>query len=142
MTLEWRPQVLPDVFDWAESSLAGFPMWRGLAGTHGIRIEEELTDDAYRLRAELPGLDPGKNVEIHIAQGVLSLRAERSEETEHGHHSEFRYGSFARSVRLPAGAREDEAKAEYKNGILTVTVPLSGAKKPAGRTVPVEAVTS
>ncbi|WP_240677869.1 Hsp20/alpha crystallin family protein [Actinacidiphila soli] len=50
---------------------------------------------------------------------MLTLRAERSEETEGKHRSEFRYGSFARSVRLPAGARGDQANADYKDGILT-----------------------
>ncbi|QDQ09444.1 Hsp20/alpha crystallin family protein [Streptomyces spectabilis] len=139
--LEWRPPVLPDVFDWLESGLTGRPTWRTGPSVHGIRIEEQLTDDAYRVLAELPGLDPEEDVEISVTQGVLTLRAERSEQTERGHHSEFRYGSFVRAVRLPAGAREDEIKAEYKDGILIVTVPLTAAKKTGGKTIPVHRVT-
>ncbi|WP_030684362.1 Hsp20/alpha crystallin family protein [Streptomyces sp. NRRL B-1347] len=139
--LEWRPPVLPDVFDWLESGLTGLPMRRTAAALHGIRIEEQLTDDAYRMRAELPGLDPEKDIEMTVAQGVLTLRAERSEQTERKHHSEFRYGSFARAVRLPAGAREDEIQAEYKDGILIVTVPLTATKKTEGKTIPVRRVT-
>ncbi|GGX60281.1 Hsp20/alpha crystallin family protein [Streptomyces minutiscleroticus] len=128
--LEWRPPLLPDLFDWLESGLPGFPARHG-APVHGIRIEEQLTDDAYLLRAELPGLDVEKDVRIDVTHDVLSLRAERGEETRERHHTEFRYGTFARSVRLPAGARVDEVRAEYKDGILTVTVPLTAVEKPS-----------
>ncbi|MET7690335.1 Hsp20/alpha crystallin family protein [Streptomyces sp. NPDC005483] len=56
------------------------------------------------------------------------MRAERSEETTQKHHTEFRYGTFARSVRLPVGAKGDEATADYKDGVLTVTIPVPETK--------------
>ena len=93
--------ALPDLFGWVET---GLPAAHTAPGTHGIRIEERLTDGAYVLRAELPGVDPAKDVEITVTEGVLTLRAERSEETTQKHRTEFRYGTFTRSVRLPAGA--------------------------------------
>ncbi|MFF4350053.1 Hsp20/alpha crystallin family protein [Streptomyces sp. NPDC001530] len=123
----------PDLFGWAES---GFPGTHAIPGTHGIRIEEQLTGETYLLRAELPGIDPSKDVEISVTEGVLTLRAERSEETTKKHHTEFRYGTFSRSVRLPAEADGDKATAEYKDGVLTVTVPLSETKA-STRTIPV-----
>ncbi|WP_323178855.1 Hsp20/alpha crystallin family protein [Streptomyces sp. NBC_00568] len=58
----------------------------------------------------------------------MTLRAERGEETKEKHRTEFRYGTFARSVRLPAGARGEEATAEYKDGVLTITVPAPEEK--------------
>ncbi|MEV0738284.1 Hsp20/alpha crystallin family protein [Streptomyces sp. NPDC050549] len=125
--LERRRPTLTDLFDWLDS---GLPARRGGAGAHGIRVEERLTDEAYCLRAELPGLDVDKDIRIGIRQGVLTLKAERGEETGERHHTEFRYGTFARSVRLPRGAKEDEVTAEYKDGILTVTVPLTAGEKP------------
>ena len=64
-------------------------------------------------------------------------RAERSEETKERHRSEFRYGSFEWTVRLPRGANEDDVKASYKNGVLEVSVGL-GEAKPAERRIPVE----
>jgi HSP20 family protein len=67
---------------------------------------------------------------ITVGDGVLTIRAERSEEKVEKHRSEFRYGSFQRSIRLPAGAREDDISAAYRDGILTVTVPLSEEKQP------------
>lgn len=130
----WPP--LPDLFGWVE---AGFPAVRAIPGLHGIRIEEHVTDGTYVLRAELPGIDPSKDVEIGVTEGVLTLRAERSEETTEKHHTEFRYGTFARSVRLPAGAQGDEATAEYKDGVLTVTVPVP-EKKTGTRNIPVHYV--
>ncbi|MFG3259848.1 Hsp20/alpha crystallin family protein [Streptomyces sp. NPDC048172] len=135
---ERRPAHLPDVFDWIESGLTGIPLWRGVPGAHDIRIEAELTEDAYRVHAELPGLDPEKDIEISIDHDVLTLKAERGERTETTHHTEFRYGTLVRSTRLPAGARTDETTASYKDGILTVTVPLAGAHKTPEKTVPVQ----
>ncbi|WP_338702702.1 Hsp20/alpha crystallin family protein [Streptomyces sp. Q6] len=135
--LEWRPPVLPDLFDWIESGLGGFPAHRGVPGLHGIRVEQQLTEDAYTLRAELPGIDVEKDIEITVADDVLTLRAERGDETKDKHHTEFRYGAFVRSLRLPPGALGDEASATYKDGILTVTVPLATAEKTEARTIPV-----
>ncbi|MEV7144129.1 Hsp20/alpha crystallin family protein [Streptomyces tauricus] len=125
--------ALPDLFGWMET---GFPGAHTAPGTHGIRIEERLTEGAYALRAELPGIDPAKDVEITVTGGVLTLRAERSEETAEKHHTEFRYGTFTRAVRLPAGAKGDDATAEYKDGVLTITVPVPDTKT-GTRTIPV-----
>ncbi|MFI7344570.1 Hsp20/alpha crystallin family protein [Streptomyces sp. NPDC050085] len=136
--LEWRPSMLPDLFDWIDSGLGGFPAHRSAPGLHGIRIEEQLTEDAYTLCAELPGIDPDKDVEISVTGDVLTLRAERTAESAQKRHTEFRYGAYARAVRLPSGARRDGATAVYKDGILTVTVPLASAEKGSSRTIPVQ----
>ena len=125
--------TLPDLFGWVES---GFPGAHTIPGLHAIRIEEHVADEKYVLRAELPGIDPAKDVEITVAEGVLTLRAERSEETTRKHRTEFRYGTFARSVRLPAGAKGEEATAEYKDGVLTVTIPVPETKT-GTKTIPV-----
>ncbi|MGW0758433.1 Hsp20/alpha crystallin family protein [Streptomyces sp. NPDC002814] len=125
--------ALPDLFGWVE---AGIPGTHTIPGSHAIRIEEHIADGTYVLRAELPGIDPAKDVEISVTEGVLTLRAERSEETTEKHRTEFRYGTLTRSVRLPAGARGDEATAEYKDGVLTITVPVP-EEKAGTRTIPV-----
>ena len=125
--------TLPELFGWVET---GLPGTHAVAGLHHIRIEEHLTDGTYVVRAELPGIDPAKDVEITVTEGVLTLRAERSEETTQTHHTEFRYGTFARSVRLPEGAKGDEATADYKDGVLTVTIPVPETKT-STKTIPV-----
>ena len=85
----------------------------------------------------MPGIDPDKDVEITVSDGMLHLSAERRSETKtedkKGYRSEFRYGSFSRSVRLPAGAGEEDVKATYTDGILEVRIPIdeksNGARK-------------
>jgi HSP20 family protein len=91
-------------------------------------------DDAYVVRASLPGF---KAEEIDIkAEGdnVLVLKAEHAEEREEGDDSyllrERNYGSFHRSMQFPAGVSADEAIAEVEDGILTLTLPKSEEIKP------------
>jgi HSP20 family protein len=127
---------LPDLFDWMVPDFPAMPpMLRG--GTHGIRIEEAITDGTFTLSAELPGIDPDEDVDVKVEGDLLTIRAERSTKSEGQGRSEFRYGALARAVRLPAGARADQASADYKKGILTVKVPVAEAGKGA-RTIKVQ----
>lgn len=101
-------------------------------GTEGmvnpLHLEEFVEDGAFVIRAEMPGVDPDKDIELTVRDGVLDLRAHREERSREdlpgGYRSEFRYGSFRRSVRLPDGVTEDEIKASYKDGILDVRIPM------------------
>ncbi|MFD8478133.1 Hsp20/alpha crystallin family protein [Kitasatospora sp. NPDC059673] len=102
-------------------------------GEHVIRVEESEEDGTYVVRAELPGIDPAKDVEITFENGVLTVRAERSEEKKEKQRSEFRYGSFTRSIRLPEGVKEQEIAASYDNGVLTVKAPIGEVEKPRRR---------
>ncbi|MEQ4306265.1 Hsp20/alpha crystallin family protein [Plantactinospora sp. B6F1] len=101
-----------------------------------IRIEEFLEGDTYTVRAELPGADPAKDVTVTCADGELRLHVVRSTERKDKARSEFHYGSFYRTVPLPAGAREDTITAEYTNGILTIKV-LVSTPETAGKTIPI-----
>jgi HSP20 family protein len=122
---------------------AGFPTWAGLRpffDTHQtMRLEDEIEDGHYVVRAELPGLDPAKDVDITVHDGVLTIKAERSEKKESKGRSEFAYGSFVRSVALPADANEDDIKATYDKGILTVSVAVPEQAAPAGKHIAVQA---
>lgn len=91
---------------------------------HMARIEDYLEDGKYVLRAELPGMDPEKDVQIQVHGNELSIAAERAVEKHDKTHSEFSYGKFARTVRLPAGSVPDEISATYEAGILELTVPV------------------
>lgn len=116
--------LLPDLIDWVESfpTMFGF---RPMAGVQGIRVEDFVEDGKYVVRAELPGIDPGKDVTITVDGRLLTISAERTEETAEKNRSEFRYGSFARTVALPADVKEEDIKANYTKGILTVTAPVA-----------------
>ena len=74
------------------------------------------------------GVDPDKDVQIHVRNHMLEMSAERREETKSEdkgrYRSEFRYGSFTRTVQLPPDAGEQDVKATYKDGILEVRMPL------------------
>lgn len=115
---KWMP---PDVLE---------PIRRFLDGDltmSSIRVEQFLDGNTLVVRAEMPGIDPDKDVDVSVADGVLHIKAEREEKTEHkgksGYRSEFRYGSFSRSVSLPPGAREEDVTATYKDGVLEVRAP-------------------
>ncbi len=84
-----------------------------------------MQDGRYVLRAELPGIDPAKDIDITVRKGQLTIKAERTEKKETKGRSEFCYGSFVRSFTLPSGANEEDSKATYHKGILTVSVGVS-----------------
>jgi HSP20 family protein len=117
----------------------GFPTFAGLRplfDNNLIRVEDETKDGIYELRAELPGVDPVEDVEITVRDGQLTIKAERNQTSETNGRSEFSYGSFARTVSLPAGADEDEIHAIYDRGILTISVPV-GEDEPTEKRVEV-----
>lgn len=124
----------PNIFDWFDE---GLPSLFRPGTTQAIRVEERVDDDRYVLRAELPGIDPQRDVDVSVSEGVLTITAERRQETEEAHRSEFRYGSFTRRVALPSGAREDDVTATYENGILEVAVRIDQAPA-AARRIPVQ----
>jgi len=106
----------------------GFPTFaslRPLFDSRLLKLEDEMKEGVYEVRAELPGVDPTDDIEVTVRDGQLTIKAERTQTGESNGHSEFSYGSFVRSVALPAGADEDEIHATYDRGILTVSVPLS-----------------
>lgn len=92
------------------------------------RVEEFQDGDTMVIRAELPGIDPDRDVELTVVNDTLHLRATRPEKTEHndknGYRSEFRYGSFSRSLPLPKGCLEENITAAYTDGVLEVRAPM------------------
>lgn len=93
------------------------------------RVEEYRDGNTVVIRAELPGIDPDRDVELTVADDLLHLRAERRERSEHkdrsSYRSEFRYGSFTRSLPLPPGCRDEDISASYLDGVLEVRVPVA-----------------
>jgi len=117
-----RRTAMPALVDWFEDFPFGPRSMFG-SGEHAIRVEEYQDNGTYTVKAELPGIDPDKDVEISVDHGILTVHAEKSEEKREGKRSEFLYGSFTRSIQLPEGVKEDDIKASYDHGVLTVTTP-------------------
>jgi HSP20 family protein len=91
------------------------------------------TDNDIVLKAELPGMD-AKDVEVRVEDNTLYLKGERKQEKEvkeqNYHRVERSYGSFARSFSLPNSIDASKVKAEYKDGLLTLTMPKREEAKP------------
>jgi HSP20 family protein len=100
------------------------------------------TDKAYEITAELPGIDQ-KNIEVNVANGALTIKGEKKEETEEKkkdyYVSERRYGSFERSFGLPEGVDADKIEATFKNGVLKVTLPKTAEAQKAAKKIEIKA---
>ncbi len=122
----WMPFRRPGVFG------------RDLMGDDVIRVDEFREGDSLVVRAELPGIDPDKDVELTVSDGMLHIVAERREQEHHERKGyrrrEMRYGSFSRSLPLPSGVSESDITATYKDGILEVRIP---APKESATRVPI-----
>ena len=126
--------VFPDLADWLEAPWTGPPPF--LTG-QVFRLEEAIRGNRYVIRAELPGLDPENDIEVTVDGRTLTIRAERRQQDNEPYHSEFRYGSLARLVRLPARVGAADVTARYDKGVLEVSVPVR-VVKPEGTRIRIE----
>lgn len=119
--LPWR------LFDWM-----GVPEW---FETTPLKVEEFRDGDELVVRAEMPGIDPDKDVAIDVTDHMLRIKAERHQETKtedkDGYRTEFQYGSFTRVLPMASGASGDDVKATYHDGILEIRVPVDQQKADA-----------
>jgi HSP20 family protein len=124
---------------WRENLFAPFEAGSALFPfvSPDIRIEQAIEDDHFVVRAEIPGVDPQKDVDVSVEHGSLSIRAERSEEKSDKAHSEFHYGQFVRTVHLPTAVKEQTATAKYAHGVLEISFAMGDARE-SGRHIPIE----
>ena len=106
-----------------------------MRGEDVIGVDEYRDGDTQVIRAELAGIDPDKDVELTVTDGMLRIDAERrvekdTEDKGYTRH-ELRYGRFTRSLPIPDGVSPDDITATYKDGILEVRVPMP--QPPAGQ---------
>jgi HSP20 family protein len=103
-------------------------------------IEVTQREGNYMVRAELPGVTPD-NVKLELMDDMLVIQGERKaehEETRGGIHvTERRYGRFYRAIPLPEGAKVDEARARYENGVLEIVVPTE-EQRSRRREIPIQ----
>jgi HSP20 family protein len=152
----WRPfdslrrevDRLFDDFQWGSlrspfgrSVLDVEPFWRGeISWAKAPAVDVVEKDKAYEVTAELPGIEE-RNIDVKFADGVLSIKGEKTEEKEDKGNdrylSERRYGSFQRAFRLPDGVDADKIAASFKNGVLTVTVPKTPEAVRSEKKIPI-----
>ena len=127
----------PSRFDWL-NDLAPMGMFFRTPELRSIKIEQFVKDGKLIVRAEMPGVNPDKDIDVSLHEGYLTIKGERREEKKDEHHSEFIYGSFSRTIALPSGFDQKSVHANYKDGILEVSlgIPTSvsnGKKIPISR---------
>ncbi len=132
MKTETKPIELVDRFDrmfdeWTHNGPLARLLGRHDLNAEMIRVEEFRENGNLVIRAEVPGVDPEKDVEVTVADGLLHIEAHRREEDskqQKGYtRRELRYGSFMRTLPLPEGVPESAVTAGYKDGILEIKVP-------------------
>ncbi|CAO3425291.1 hypothetical protein [Azospirillum endophyticum] len=131
---------------WSRRPMFGLePLLRSEAELAAIVPPAELEESEaeYRVALEIPGMDE-KDVKVTIEDDLLTVRAEKKEETEekdkNRYFSERRYGLCARSFQLPANVKADGITAAMKNGVLTITLPKSAPSTPNKRTIEIAKV--
>jgi HSP20 family molecular chaperone IbpA len=147
-----RPDVLEPsswVSDWVEDWTRMFgrrwpktPWWTPIGmRAEAIKVEQHTDADQLVIRAELPGIDPDRDVDVSVVNDRLTISAHREQreesKTDRGFRSEFHYGAFRRTVPLPPGATADDVNASYTDGILEVRVPIDRTRAATAR-IPVE----
>jgi HSP20 family protein len=103
-----------------------------LTGAVTPALDMSETDTAIDVRMDLPGIT-AKDIDIQVNGNLLTVSGERKEEKEEKgktfHRVERSYGSFSRTVTLPGAVNESEVAAEYKDGVLTITLPKTEESK-------------
>lgn len=106
-----------------------------------LRVEEYREAGTLVVKAEIPGIDPDNDVDITLAGNQLQISVRHEEKSEHkgkeGYRSEFRYGTFARTVTLPAPVNQEDVRASYADGILEVRIPVPEEPAAGARKIPV-----
>ncbi|GMQ78584.1 MAG: hypothetical protein BMS9Abin02_1103 [Anaerolineae bacterium] len=131
MTLiKWNPMremmQLRNEFDRLFDEAMDFPTWRRSEPNGGLAVDVAEKDDAYIVKASLPGIKPD-DLDISITDNILTIKGEvKDEETISEKHYRLRerhYGAFTRTITLPTTVDVDAVEATYEDGVLTLNAP-------------------
>ena len=126
--------LMQNAFMFGSPLLQNMPQNTGFDFTPAVDLEE--TKDAYIVKSDLPGLEKDK-IDLTVKENVLTIEGMRevtnkTGDPQSGYYAQERsYGSFARSLSLPGPVDESKIAAEYKNGVLTITLPKAPGQKDA-----------
>jgi len=113
-----------------------------LAGAFMPRVDVSETDNEIKISAELPGMEE-KDVAVEVDGDSLLIRGEKREEKEekirNWHCREQSYGTFERYIPLPASVEGNSAKATFKKGVLSVTVPKKASEQNKRKAIKIDA---
>jgi HSP20 family protein len=125
----FRPfALLREMTDLMDQAITGDLPIRGGERIWSPAVEIRQRNNSIVVDADLPGIEPSE-VKVEVDNDMLVIQGERKreqvEQSEGYQRSERIYGTFYRAIPLPEGAKTDQAKAEFKNGVLEVVVPVS-----------------
>jgi HSP20 family protein len=104
------------------------------------QVDVTETDKEIKVCAEIPGVDP-KDIEVSVEDGTLIIKGEKKYEREENEKGQYRmersYGAFERSIALPAEVDESKAKADFKKGVLKLTLPKRRGAESRRKKIPV-----
>jgi HSP20 family protein len=117
------------------------PFWRGDLWSRTPAVDFVDKENAYELSAELPGMDEN-SIDVKFSDGTLTIKGEKRDEREERkknfYLAERRYGSFQRSFSVPEGVDAARIEANFKNGVLTVTLPKTLQARKNEKKIPVK----
>ena len=136
--MRWNPErrflsmarAMDRFFDdgWMHSTLAPFSQEGGMS------LEMYETENDVVIKADIPGVKP-EDIQINVVGDLLTIKGETRSDSEENdkernyYYREHRYGHFSRAVSLPTAINVEETKAEFENGVLTLTAPKAEAAK-------------
>lgn len=139
--VEWNPfrdidNISKDMTNFFEHSPFGF-----ISRTTSPRVDVYQTDEDVVVKAEIPGISK-EDLNVYVDENSIRLSGQSKKDNEykdeHIYRSERFYGSFSRTIPLPVEVKSEQAKAEYKDGILSVIVPKVEHAKMKGRRIDIQ----
>ena len=131
--IRWNPYREMMVVRNAMDRLATPQMLRNQASVSGLALDVAETEDEFVVEASLPGINPD-DLEITYTDKLLTIKGEVTDEKDvedrRYYLRERRYGSFCRSLSLPASVNVDNIEANYENGVLSLHLPKAEEAKP------------
>jgi HSP20 family protein len=132
----WRSPFGRSGFD-IEPFFRREPAWPALPA-----VDVAENDKGFEITAEMPGMEE-KNIEVKVVSDKLTIKGEKKEEKEEKkkdyYLSERKYGSFERSFRVPESVDANKIEANFKNGVLKVTLPKKAEAQKPVKTIEVKA---
>jgi len=136
----WNPFRDMDNISREMSNWFDFPS-KIFGGASTPRVDVYQTESDVIVKAEIPGVAK-EDLNVYIDEGTIKLSGQTRRENEFKDEDVYRaeryYGNFSRTIPLPAEVKSDKAKAEYKDGILTITVPKIEPSKGKGRKIDIQ----
>lgn len=124
-----RQSTSRSVLQWVAGSA---PVARLRQAGRPIRAEDFVENGVYVIRADLPGVDPARDIDVSVHRGMIEIKAFRRDDLKRRQRTEISYGLFRKVMPLPDEADGRTLTTRYTNGVLEVAIDLPGAR----RTVP------